>query len=283
MKTQKINSLRGLTDHHDFLHLHYCLSGLYRQYSSRTAFRSRISRYHTVPGQPEGRTRSYRTGRSIARFPNRFFTMYVLHKPWDPTQVPMRRFDTYLPYVPSQDETRRFISTTMDIKQKAMVALMFRHGLRIGEVCRLRYGVSGACRTCESISRMARTKTDGTPLLSSAALDILHAVLVRLWKTHRMALPKQTDPSVQRHLLPVAAYPGATKKSFRIAKEAHLPFIPPRFWYASPPGGTDCHDNKDLMGHNPDLWLPFVSCLAVRTMSSVSALLTTGAFTDGGL
>lgn len=32
----------------------------------------------------------------------RFFTMYVLHRPWDPTQLPMRRFDTYLPYVPSQ-------------------------------------------------------------------------------------------------------------------------------------------------------------------------------------
>lgn len=69
----------------------------------------------------------------------RFFTMYVLHKPWDPTQVPMRRFDTYLPYVPSQDETRQFISIMTDIKQKAMVALMYSSGLRIGEVCRLRY------------------------------------------------------------------------------------------------------------------------------------------------
>ena len=26
----------------------------------------------------------------------RFFTMYVLHKPWDDTQLPMRKFDTYL-------------------------------------------------------------------------------------------------------------------------------------------------------------------------------------------
>lgn len=25
----------------------------------------------------------------------RFFTMYVLHKPWDPTQLPMRKFDSY--------------------------------------------------------------------------------------------------------------------------------------------------------------------------------------------
>ena len=33
----------------------------------------------------------------------RFFTIYVLHKPWDETQLPMRRFDQYLPYVPSQE------------------------------------------------------------------------------------------------------------------------------------------------------------------------------------
>ena len=27
----------------------------------------------------------------------RFFTLYVLHKPWDSTQLPMRKFDSYLP------------------------------------------------------------------------------------------------------------------------------------------------------------------------------------------
>ena len=29
--------------------------------------------------------------------PLRFFTLYVLHKPWNPTQLPMRKFDSYLP------------------------------------------------------------------------------------------------------------------------------------------------------------------------------------------
>ena len=29
----------------------------------------------------------------------RFFTIYVLHKPWDATQLPFRKFDNYLPYV----------------------------------------------------------------------------------------------------------------------------------------------------------------------------------------
>lgn len=44
----------------------------------------------------------------------RFFTIYVLHKPWDPSQLPMRKFDSYLPFVPSQEETRKFIFTIPD-------------------------------------------------------------------------------------------------------------------------------------------------------------------------
>ena len=32
----------------------------------------------------------------------RFFTIYVLHKPWDPTQLPIRKFDSYLPFVPTK-------------------------------------------------------------------------------------------------------------------------------------------------------------------------------------
>lgn len=35
----------------------------------------------------------------------RFFTLYVLHKPWDDTQLPMHRFYEYLPFVPSKEET----------------------------------------------------------------------------------------------------------------------------------------------------------------------------------
>lgn len=69
----------------------------------------------------------------------RFFTIYVLHKSWDNSQLPMRKFNTYLPFVPSQKETWHFISTMPDIKQKTMVAVMYSSGLRIGEVCHLRY------------------------------------------------------------------------------------------------------------------------------------------------
>jgi len=41
----------------------------------------------------------------------RFFLEYVLHKHWDRYQLPFRKFDTYLPTVPSQEEARHFIDT----------------------------------------------------------------------------------------------------------------------------------------------------------------------------
>ena len=69
----------------------------------------------------------------------RFFTMYVLHKPWNPTQLPMRKFDSFLHFVPTQKEAELFISTLSDLKPKAMVALMYSAGLRVGEVCSLHY------------------------------------------------------------------------------------------------------------------------------------------------
>ena len=47
-----------------------------------------------------------------------------LHKQWDDTQLPMRRFDEYLPFVPFKQEVSILIDSMPDLKQKAMVALM---------------------------------------------------------------------------------------------------------------------------------------------------------------
>ena len=62
----------------------------------------------------------------------RFFTLYVLPKPWDDTQLPMCRFDAYLPYVPSREEAFFFIDSLPDLMHKAMISLMYSSGLRVG-------------------------------------------------------------------------------------------------------------------------------------------------------
>ena len=123
----------------------------------------------------------------------RFFTLYVLHKPWDPTQLPMRKFDSYLPYVPTQEETWRFISTMPDLKQRAMVALMYSSGLRIGEVCHLWYKDierrNLRIHICHS-----KAREDLYAILSQAALDILTQYWFQYNRPTGWLFPKQTDP-----------------------------------------------------------------------------------------
>lgn len=68
----------------------------------------------------------------------RFFTLYILHKPWDPYQLPFRRFDSYVPFIPTRAEMQTFLSSISDLKFKALICVMFSAGLRIGEVRHLK-------------------------------------------------------------------------------------------------------------------------------------------------
>lgn len=120
----------------------------------------------------------------------RFFTLYVLHKPWDDTQLPMRRFDEYLPYVPSKQDTWAFISTIPDLKQKTMVALMYSSGLRIGEVCSLRYGDVDRKNLRLHISH-GKNRHDRYAILSTAALDLLTRYWFAYGKPRGYLFPKQ--------------------------------------------------------------------------------------------
>ncbi len=120
----------------------------------------------------------------------RFFTLYVLHKPWDDTQLPMRRFDEYLPYVPSKKDTWTFISTMPDLKHKTMTALMYSSGLRIGEVCSLRYEDVDRRNMRFHISH-GKNRHDRYAILSKAALDLLTQYWFAYGRPRGYLFPKQ--------------------------------------------------------------------------------------------
>ena len=178
----------------------------------------------------------------------RFFTMYVLHKPWDPTQLPMRKFDSYLPFVPTRKEADIFISTLSDLKPKAMVSLMYSAGLRVSEVCNLRY-----CDIERKNMRIhvahSKNRSDRYAILSRKALDILTEYWFAYERPTGWLFPKQTDPSrpidtfyISRHMRAHEALLGwkhrITCHSFRHAFGTHL--------YED---GTDLLTIKHLMGH----------------------------------
>lgn len=67
-----------------------------------------------------------------------FFHIYVLHKTWDRTQIPFRKFNVYLPFVPSMNEVHSFLHSLGDPKVRLSVAILFATGLRLDELCHLR-------------------------------------------------------------------------------------------------------------------------------------------------
>ena len=121
----------------------------------------------------------------------RFFTLYVLHKPWDHTQLPIRRFDEYLPYVPSIQDTWLFISSIPDLKQKTMVSLLYSSGLRIGEVCHLRYEDVDRKNMRLHISH-GKNRRDRYAILSNAALALLTQYWFAYGRPVGFLFPKQS-------------------------------------------------------------------------------------------
>lgn len=102
----------------------------------------------------------------------RFFTLYVLHKLWDETQLPFRKFDSYIPFVPSKAETFDFIEGISDIRLKAIISLLYGSGLRIGEACALQY--SDISRTNMQVHvRHSKNHFDRYAMLSARSLEIL--------------------------------------------------------------------------------------------------------------
>lgn len=208
----------------------------------------------------------------------RFFTMYVLHKPWDDTQLPMRKFDTYLPFVPSHQEAVTFISSLSDLKQKAMISLLYSSGLRVGEVCSLKY--SDIERKNMRIHiRHSKNRSDRYAILSPNVLDILTEYWFDFGKPTDWLFPAQRDINkpcctfnvmqwIAKHEAELGWPHRLTCHSFRHAFGTHL--------YEN---GTDLLTIKNLMGHKSlNSTLIYIHLASYRARNITSPFDMTGGF-----
>jgi len=125
----------------------------------------------------------------------RFFTVYVLHREWDDTQLPFRRFDDFLPYVPSRSEVTDCIASIPDLKEKTMFVLMYSSGLRLGEVCSLRYEDIDQ-RNMRIHIRHAKNRSDRYAILSNKALELLTSYWFECGKPKDWLFPADKMPGV---------------------------------------------------------------------------------------
>ncbi len=178
----------------------------------------------------------------------RFFTIYVLGKQWDPSVIPLRKFDTYLPFVPTKAEVQEFISTIPDLRVKTMVAVMYSSGLRIGEVCHLRYEDIEHKKMRIHIPH-SKNRSDRYAMMSNLALDLLTKYWFSYGRPMGYLFPQIHNPEkpvdtfyLSRHIHTHEDRLGWPRRltchSFRHAYGTHL--------YEN---GTDLYTIKALMGH----------------------------------
>lgn len=266
-------SLRGLTDHTIKSYSTYISA--YLSFLDKLVIPPEDASWDTmrdfVASIQEERSLSDRTVNGIIS-QLRFFTLYVLHKPWDPYQLPIRRFDSYLPFVPTQEEVRTFISAFTDLKQKAMLVLMYSAGLRVGEVCSLRYEDVSRSRMQIHVTH-GKNRSDRYAILSSTALDILIQYWFAYGRPKGYLFPKQNGQDrpidtffISRHMAAMEEKLGwphrFTCHSLRHAFGTHL--------YEN---GVDLPTIKELLGHKSmSSTLVYIHTAANGTRSVTSPL-----------
>ena len=70
----------------------------------------------------------------------KFFFRFVLKKSWDQDVVPRMINDKTLPRVMTLEQVEMMIDASNEVRNKAIIALLYSSGLRVGELCRLQAG-----------------------------------------------------------------------------------------------------------------------------------------------
>ena len=102
----------------------------------------------------------------------RFFFEYTLGYVWDPKKIPKMKRDRKLPVILTREQVNLLVDSMDNYKHKAITATMYSSGLRVSEVCRLRY---------EDIRRrqmmihvpLSKNRQDRYTILSEKNLEIL--------------------------------------------------------------------------------------------------------------
>lgn len=102
----------------------------------------------------------------------KFLHLYILNRSWDKYQVPSMKFNTVLPDILSQEEVRAFVESFPNLKHKACATLLYSSGLRVSELCHLRYEDVDR-KNLRLYIRSSKSRSDRYAILSPKALDIL--------------------------------------------------------------------------------------------------------------
>ncbi len=121
----------------------------------------------------------------------RFFFEYTLGYVWDPKKVPKMKRDRQLPVILTREQVNLLIDSMDNYKHKAITATMYSSGMRVSEVCHLRYK---DVRRKQKMIYVSRTKNrwDRYTILSEKNLDILTEYWYRCNRPREWLFPGMT-------------------------------------------------------------------------------------------
>lgn len=123
----------------------------------------------------------------------RFFTLYVLHLGWDPYQLPYRKYNKYIPFIPTREEVQTIINAIDDVRVRTMVMIMYGGGLRIGEVCNLRTSDIDSASMRLHIA-MSKNRSERYALLPQVVLEQLRKYWVMYSGPRDILFHRKNDP-----------------------------------------------------------------------------------------
>lgn len=101
-----------------------------------------------------------------------FLYKHVLLIPWDQDTVPRMKLDTKLPDVLTLEEIEKLIDSAREIRNKAIIALLYSSGLRVGELVKLR-PEDIYMSTMQVYVPKSKNHRDRWTILSNRALELL--------------------------------------------------------------------------------------------------------------
>lgn len=101
-----------------------------------------------------------------------FFYRHILHIPWDLDIIPRMKVDWNLPETLSREQIEKLIDTADNIRNKAIIALIYSSGLRAGEVVRLAPS-DIYMSTMQVHVRNSKNRGDHWTVLSERTLELL--------------------------------------------------------------------------------------------------------------
>ena len=178
----------------------------------------------------------------------KFFYEKLLKHPPDVYDLPRAKKEFKLPTVFSEEELKRILLATENLKHRSMLCLAYSAGLRISEIVNLKMQDIDRERMVITI-RQAKGRKDRQVMLSAALLELLH-IYYREEKNKPKVYLFEGQYAGQYSKRSIEHVMEQSKRKAGVRKKGSIHAIRHSFATHLMEGGTDLLTIKELLGHN---------------------------------